>query len=49
MAAFMNFAIRKVAIKKVSVNESEILLAPVQNFKKCITFGNLRSHLRKET
>ena len=49
MAAFKNFAIRKVAIKKVLVNESEILLTPVQNCKKYITFGNLRSYLRKET
>ena len=30
MVAFKNFAIRKVAIKKVLVNESEILLTPVQ-------------------
>ena len=43
MAAFKNFAIRKVAIKKVLVNESEIFLTPVQNCKKCIIFGNLRT------
>ena len=43
MAAFKNFAIRKVAIKKVLINESEILLTPVQNCRKCIIFGNLRT------
>ena len=48
MAAFKNFAIRKVAIKKVAIkkvllSKSEILLTPVQNYKKYITFGNLRT------
>ena len=43
MVAFKNFVIRKVAIKKILVIESEILLKPVQNYKKCITFGNLKA------
>ena len=43
MATFKNFTIEKVAIKKVLVNESEILLTVVQNCKKCIIFGNLRT------
>ena len=43
MAAFKNFAIRKVTIKNVLVNESEILLTRVQNYKKCIAFGSLRT------
>ena len=43
MAAFKNFAIRKVAIKKVLLSKSEILLTTVQNYKKYITFGNLRT------
>ena len=39
MVAFKNFAIRKVAIKKVLLSEPEILLTPVQNYKKCITLA----------